>query len=94
MNDYLKIIENDKNITIGLKKDAEEELGEVKFVDFLTNNGDVKKGETFASIEAKKAVIELEAPFSGAITSVNTEVEDKPETIYEDNTWLIKMVKA
>ncbi|MGR3742030.1 glycine cleavage system protein H [Companilactobacillus sp. DQM5] len=94
VSEYLNIIEDDNSIRIGLKKNSKDALGDVKFVDIMSSNGKLNKGDMFASIEAKKAVIELEAPFEGEIIDVNKEIEDNPEKIYDDDSWIVKLNKA
>lgn len=92
--DFLNIVDNHDNLLIGLNTSAEDSLGEIKFIDIVPNGTGLKKGDMFASIEAKKAVIELESPIDGAIIDINSKLEDNPELLYKNNdNWIIKLNK-
>ncbi|GKQ42872.1 hypothetical protein RD055328_07950 [Companilactobacillus sp. RD055328] len=92
-SEYLKITEEDNYYTVGLQASAKEALGDVKFVDIVESNKSLNKGDMFASVEAKKAVVELEMPLDSKIIETNSDVEDNPESIYDNDTWLVKLEK-
>jgi glycine cleavage system H protein len=77
---------------IGITDFAQDQLGDVVFVE-LPDVGDlVKKGESFGVVESTKAVSELFAPISGKVVEVNDPLTDAPETINEDpyeEGWMI-----
>ena len=79
---------------VGLDDYAQDQLGDIVFVE-LPNVGDVfKKGEEFATVESVKAVAECYMPLSGEITAVNTELVDSPGLINESpygSGWLIEI---
>ncbi|MBN1155116.1 glycine cleavage system protein GcvH [candidate division KSB1 bacterium] len=86
-------IENDV-ATIGITDYAQNELGDIVFVE-LPDVGDVvNQMEAFGTIEAVKAVSDLFAPLSGTITETNPLLSDKPELINQDpfgEGWMIKI---
>jgi glycine cleavage system H protein len=83
-----------KNIgTIGITNYAQGELGDVVFIDIDANKGDVKKGESFGTIEAVKTVSDLFAPVGGKIIEVNKELTNTPEIVNSDPYGLGWMVK-
>ena len=69
---------------IGITDFAQDQLGDVVFVELPEPGRTIKAGESFGSIESVKAVSELYAPVSGTIASVNSLLSDKPETINAD----------
>ncbi|GMO47396.1 MAG: glycine cleavage system protein GcvH [Treponemataceae bacterium] len=77
---------------IGLSDFAQQELGDIVFVNLPQVGGALKKGEPFADVESVKAVSDIYSPVDGTVTAINTSVLDSPEQInkapYE--TWLIK----
>jgi glycine cleavage system H protein len=79
-------------IVIGITDFAQDQLGDVVFVE-LPDVGDVvKRGESFGVVESTKAVSELFAPVSGKVVEVNDPLKDAPETINEDpyeEGWMI-----
>jgi glycine cleavage system H protein len=76
---------------VGITDFAQNQLGDVVFLELPEAGRTVKKGEVFGTIESVKAVSELYAPMSGEVTEVNTAVADKPEQVNKDphGTWMI-----
>jgi glycine cleavage system H protein len=70
--------------TIGITFYAQDQLGEIVFIEVPEPGADVEAGEGFGEIESRKSVSDLIAPVSGSIKEVNSEVQDAPETINED----------
>jgi glycine cleavage system H protein len=79
--------------TVGVTDYAQGELGDVVFIDIDPNKGDVKKGESFGTIEAVKTVSDLFAPVSGKIIEVNKDLTNTPEVVNSDPYGLGWMVK-
>jgi glycine cleavage system H protein len=79
--------------TIGITDYAQNSLGDIVFVDLPKVGDAVEAGKSFGSVESVKAVSDLFAPVSGAITAVNEELKDAPEKINLDanTTWLLKV---
>lgn len=69
-------------------------MGDIVFIELPQAGSTVKKGQSFGTIEAVKAVSDLYAPFSGEVTEVNAALQDAPEAInkspYGDG-WMIKI---
>ncbi|TKJ41785.1 glycine cleavage system protein H [candidate division LCP-89 bacterium B3_LCP] len=80
--------------TIGITDYAQGELGDIVFVELPQVGDTIRKGETFGTIEAVKAVSDLYSPLDGEVLEVNSSLEDAPETInsspYEDG-WMLKI---
>lgn len=81
--------------TIGISQFAQEELGDVVFLDLPWDEAgerSFKAGQHFGDIESVKATSELFAPVSGELVSVNSALQDRPELVnsspYHDG-WLI-----
>lgn len=76
---------------IGITAFAQEQLGDVVFVDLPQAGGAVSQGEQFGSIESVKAVSDLYSPVSGEVVEVNGDAAAQPEKVNEDpyGTWLI-----
>jgi glycine cleavage system H protein len=81
-------------IRIGITDYAQDQLGDVVFVELPTEGSTVSKEDLLAEIESTKSVGEVYAPFAGTVTAINQEVADSPELVntspYEDG-WLIEM---
>jgi glycine cleavage system H protein len=79
-------------VTVGITDFAQDQLGDVVYVE-LPEVGDVmKKGEAFGVVESTKAVSDLFAPVSGKVVEVNGPLADAPETVNEDpyeEGWMI-----
>ncbi len=77
---------------IGITFHAQDELGDVVFVDLPKVGDGLRQMKTFGAIESVKAVSDLYAPVSGTVVRVNTAVIDKPELVNKDphgNGWLV-----
>ncbi len=73
-----------KNVAVGITEYAQDQLGDVVYLELPDIGDAVKKGEAFGVVESTKAVSELFAPVSGKIVEVNDPLADAPETINED----------
>jgi glycine cleavage system H protein len=78
---------------IGVTDYAQQQLGDVVYLDLPDVGRTLKKGESFGTIESVKAVSELYAPVSGEVVEVNTALKDKPETVNSSphDAWLIAL---
>jgi glycine cleavage system H protein len=78
---------------IGITDFAQQQLGDVVFVDLPEPGKSIAAGDSFGSIESVKAVSELYAPMSGEVVEVNSSLKDHPEVINKDphGTWMIKV---
>jgi|SRR5579875_74089 len=83
--------------TIGITDHAQQELGDIVFVNLPRTGASVKRGETFGSVESVKAVSDVYAPVTGEVTAANELLSTKPETLNGDphgDGWLIKVKLA
>jgi len=81
-------------VTIGITDFAQEQLGDVVFVELPEAGDEVEAGKSFGVVESVKAVSDIYAPVSGEIVEVNDELPEEPETINSspyDDGWLIKI---
>jgi len=80
--------------TIGISSFAQDQLGEVVYVDLPSVGDELAAGDSFGEIESVKSVSELFAPVSGEITEVNSALDDSPETVNADPHeagWMVKV---
>lgn len=80
--------------TIGISAFAQDQLGEVVYVDLPAAGDMLLAGESFGEIESVKSVSELFAPVSGEIVDVNAALGDTPEIVNEDPYgagWMVKV---
>jgi len=80
--------------TVGITDHAQDQLGDVVFVELPDVGAEVGAGQTFGSVESVKAVSDLFAPLSGEVVEINESLTDSPESINEDpygGAWLIKV---
>jgi glycine cleavage system H protein len=78
---------------IGITDYAQQQLGDVVFVELPEIGRTVGAGEPFGSIESVKAVSELFAPLSGEVVEVNPVLRDHPDSVNKDphSTWIVKI---
>ncbi len=69
---------------VGITGFAQQELGDVVFVEPPEVGASLSTGAAMGSVESVKAVSEISAPVSGVVAEVNKELEDHPELINED----------
>lgn len=80
--------------TVGITHHAQDQLGDVVFVDMPEEGDEVTAGEGCAEIESVKAVSDIYAPVSGEIVDVNGAIEDDPEVVNRDpygEGWLFRV---
>lgn len=78
--------------TIGITDFAQDELGEIVFIDLPKAGSRVEALETFGTVESVKTVSDLFSPVSGEVVEVNTSLEDEPELVNSDpygEGWII-----
>jgi glycine cleavage system H protein len=86
-------IEGDTAI-IGITDHAQDELGDVVFVELPDEGATFDAGESFGTVESVKAVSDLYTPVGGEVVEVNSALEDAPENINEDpygEGWIVKL---
>jgi len=83
--------------TIGISAYAQEQLGDVVFVDLPQPGKKVEKGKEVAVVESVKAASEVYAPVSGEIVAVNSDLATEPARVNSDpmgNGWFVKIKLA
>ncbi len=81
-------------VTIGINDYAQDQLGEIVFVELPEVEDTFSEGDEFGSVESVKAVSEIYIPISGEIVEINEDLEDAPELVNEscyEGGWLIKV---
>ena len=78
---------------VGITDYAQEQLGNVVYVDMPEEGDNVTAGEEFGAVERVKAASDLLSPVSGEVVEVNAALEDNPELINSDAfaNWIIKV---
>lgn len=88
------VLENeDGTVTVGLTDYAQQELGDLVFVNLPGTGDEVAAGEAFGDVESVKAVSDVFSPVSGTVAEVNEELLDAPQLINETpyEAWMIKV---
>lgn len=82
----------DDKIRVGIDDYAQDQLGDIVFVELPRSGDKLAKGDVFGSVESVKAVSELFMPVSGEVVAVNKKLEESPELVnsnpYKDG-WMI-----
>ena len=85
---------NGKNAVIGITQFAQEQLGDIVFVELPEVGSQIEKESPFGVVESVKTVSDLYAPASGKITKVNKELETNPEKVNNepyDAGWIVEI---
>ena len=80
--------------TIGITDFAQQELGDIVYIEIETIGDNLQKEQVFGTVEAVKTVSDLFMPISGEVLEFNTVLEDTPETVNNepyDSGWIIKI---
>ncbi len=80
------------NVRIGITAFAQDELGDIVFVELPEVGDELTVDEPFGSVESVKTVSELYAPLSGKVVEVNEELDDSPEFVNEspyEKAWMV-----
>jgi glycine cleavage system H protein len=80
--------------TVGITQHAQEQLGDIVFVEVIKENEEVEKDDDVAVVESVKAASDIFSPVSGLIIEANALLDDVPETINSDpleNGWIFKI---
>ena len=74
-------LEEDGKVTIGISDYAQDQLGDIVFVELPEVNSEVNQGDEAAVVESVKAASEVNSPVSGKVIDINSSLEDSPETV-------------
>lgn len=80
--------------TVGITDHAQEQLGEIVYIELPSIGEKVSKDDPFGVVESVKAVSDIYAPVSGTVVAVNEDLPESPEVVNEDpygDGWLIKV---
>lgn len=93
-HEWVRLSEDGTTCTVGITEFAQDELGEVVYVELPDVGAEVKKGDTFGVVESTKAASDIYSPVNGAVVAINDSLDDEPSAInsspYSDG-WLIKV---
>jgi len=79
---------------VGITDYAQDQLGDVVYIELPALGAKVVKDEAFGVVESVKAVSDVYAPLSGTVVEVNTDLPESPETVNEDpygDAWMVKV---
>jgi glycine cleavage system H protein len=79
---------------IGITDHAQEQLGEIVYIELPAVGEKVSKDDPFGVVESVKAVSDIYAPVSGTVLEVNEDLAESPEVVNEDpygDGWLVKV---
>ena len=88
------LIESEGQALVGITQYAQDQLGDVVYVDLPDAGATVEQFQKLGEIESVKAVSDLFSPLSGEVVEANTELEQKPELVNEDpysGGWMVRM---
>jgi glycine cleavage system H protein len=84
-------------VRVGISDYAQDQLGEIVFVELPEVGNTFEKGEEFGTLESVKAVSELYMPVGGEVVGVNSELEDSPDLVNSDpydKGWIIEIAPS
>ena len=86
--------EDSDEVTVGITEFAQEQLGDVVYLELPADGTALSVGQPFGEIESAKTVAELFAPVSGELIGSNGELEDRPELVNESpygEGWIVRV---
>lgn len=92
-HEWVKVLEDNK-VRIGITEFAQEELGDIVYVELPEVGDDFVDGEEFGTVESVKSVSAIMTPVAGTVTAINEELEDEPELVNDEamgEGWLIEL---
>lgn len=92
-HEWIEVLKDDK-VRIGITEFAQEELGDIVYVELPEVGDEFDDGEEFGSVESVKSVSAIMTPLAGTVTAVNEALEDEPELVNDDamgEGWLIEL---
>lgn len=87
-------VDDDDHVTVGISDYAQDQLGDVVFVELPEVGKKVRKGAQVAVVESVKTASDIYAPVSGTVTEVNVALEATPEALNEDpyeEGWMFRL---
>lgn len=92
-HDWIEVLEENK-VRFGITEYAQEQLGDVVYVDLPEVGDAFGEGEEFGAVESVKSVSGILTPVAGTISSVNESLEDEPELVNDHamgSGWLVEL---
>ena len=92
-HDWIEIIEDNK-VRIGITEYAQDQLGDIVYVELPEVGDDLEAGDELGTVESVKSVSEILSPLTGTIIAVNETLEDEPELVNDDATgegWFVEL---
>ncbi|MCI2056750.1 MAG: glycine cleavage system protein GcvH [Oscillibacter sp.] len=91
-HEWVKMLD-DTTALVGISDFAQDELGDLVFVNLPIVGDDVVAGDAMCDVESVKAVSDVMSPVSGTVAEVNNELDDAPEKLNEDpyGAWIAKI---
>ena len=94
-HEWITTSEGDPSVVrVGITDYAQDQLGDVVYVQLPTVGASVSSGESIAEVESTKSVSEIYAPLDGEVTAVNVGLTDTPELINSDpygSGWMMEL---
>src|SRR5262250_3631395 len=85
---------DDSIATVGITDHAQEQLGEIVYIELPAVGDKISKDDPFGVVESVKAVSDIYAPVSGTVIEINEDLPESPETVNEDpygDAWMIRV---
>ena len=91
--DHVWVKKDGDTAKIGITDYAQDQLGDILFVDLPAVGDTLTAGETFTEVESSKTASEIPAPISGEVVAVNDALDDTPEAINENayDAWIVEV---
>ena len=92
-HEWIRLVD-ETTAVVGISDYAQDQLGEIVFVELPVPGQELEKGQECAVIESVKAAGELKAPAAGVVTEINELLADEPERVNKDATgegWFMRM---
>src|SRR5699024_3152243 len=90
-HEWIEILD-DNTARIRITEFAQDEVGDIVFVELPEEDDEVEVGESFGSVESVKTVSELYSPVTGTVLEVNEDLDDEPEAVNEspyEKAWMV-----
>lgn len=85
---------SDTVVRIGITDYAQEQLGDVVFVQLPDDGADITSGDSFAEVESTKSVSDIFAPLSGRVSAINADLDAGPDLVNTDpygEGWIVEI---
>lgn len=84
----------DNKVRVGISDYAQDQLGDIVFVELVEEGTEVEKDESLGTVESVKSASEIYSPVSGTVVAVNEDLEDEPEKVNEEpyeGGWMVEI---